>query len=119
MKKVLVSVFALAALAACSSYDYYKGGIQYTQDGEDCIYEMGEQGKHFTNSIYDMNNGKRIVYRNTRCADLYARDNMGQAPRRDRQIIVPAAREVEVAPTCGCKMCGQPVLKRRYVITAE
>ena len=80
---------------------------------------MGEQGKHFTNSIYDMNIGKRIVYRNTRCADLYARDNIGQAPRRERQIIVSAAREVAVAPTCGCKMCGQPVLKRRYVIVPE
>lgn len=121
MKKVLVSVFALAALAACGgSYDYYQGGVQYTQDGEDCVYTMGERGRHFNNDIYDMNNGKKIVYRNTRCADLYARDNLGQAPRHDRQAIVPAAKP---APCNACQAhapkCGEPVLKRRYVIVAQ
>lgn len=119
MKKVLVSVLALSALAACSSYDYYKGGVRYTQDGEDCIYTMGENGHRFSNDVYDMNNGKKIVYRNTRCSDLYARDNLGQAPRHDRQIIVPAAREVADAPSCGCKTCNQPVLKRRYIIVSQ
>lgn len=136
MKKVLVSVFALTALAGCASYyDYYKGGIRYTQDGEDCVYYAGEYGRNFSSDIAGLDNGKKIVYRNTRCADLYARDNFGAEPRHDRQALVPAAREVScttcnaqpvqvVAPVqvaapvveYGCKTCNQPVLKRRYVI---
>ena len=52
MKKVLVSIVALAGLAGCASYyDYYKGDVRYTQDGEDCIYYVGEYGNHFSNEI--------------------------------------------------------------------
>lgn len=131
MKKVLVSVIALTALAGCASYyDYYKGGVRYTQDGEDCVYYAGEYGRNFSKDISGIDNAKKIVYRNTRCVDLYNKDNFGQAPRHDRQVIVPAARELPCgacstsvqpvvvnAPEYGCKTCGtQPVLKRRYVI---
>ncbi len=127
MKKTLVSVFALTALVGCAgSYDYYKGGVKYSQEGEDCVYYIGEEGHRFNREISDMDNSKKIVYRNTRCADLYERDNLGQEPRHDRRILVPAAREVTVAqpvqvsaPSCGCATCGQPVLKRRYVIVAQ
>lgn len=117
MKKALITIFALAGLSGCVYYDYYKGGVRYTQDGEDCIYYAGEAGNNFSGEISDLNNSKKIVYRNTRCADLYARDNFGQAPRHDRQILVPAAK-----PCNAC--CGQvqpcakqtTVVKRRYVI---
>ena len=100
MKKVLVSVIALTSLAGCGAYyDYYKGGVRYTQDGPDCIY------------------------RNTRCEDLYAIDNFGQEPRHDRQILAPAA-QVTPCDSCArvekvsCNSCAQaqPVLKRRYII---
>lgn len=122
MKKILASVFALAVLAGCASYyDYYEGGVRYTQDGEDCIYYAGEFGRNFSADIRGMNNGKKIVYRNTRCADLYNRDMIGQAPRHDRQILAPAAREV-AAPcdSCNvCKSCGvQPVSRKYYVVSA-
>ncbi len=114
MKKMLVSVFALTALAGCGGYfDYYKGGVRYTQDGEDCIYYAGEVGRKMSADVAGMDNTKKIVYRNTRCADLYARDMFGQEARHDRQILVPAAREVTV-PACGCNSCG---VSRRYIIT--
>ncbi|MDE6478342.1 MAG: hypothetical protein K2L95_02825 [Alphaproteobacteria bacterium] len=124
MNKIMVSVLGLMALAGCSSYyDYYQGGVRYTQNGTDCIYYSGEYANNFTGNIGAMNNGKKIVYRNTMCADLYARDNMGNAPRHDRVAIVPAAREVPATPVTvepvlnlGCNTCGAPVLKRKYII---
>lgn len=123
MKKVLVSMIALAGLAGCASYyDYYKGNVRYTQDGEDCIYYTGEMGNHFSADIRNLNTGKKIVYRNTRCADLYSRDMMGQAARADRVIMAPAAREVAysapvvyAAPRCNA--C-QTNVSRKYVLVS-
>ena len=118
MKKAFVSVVAVAALAGCA-YDYYEGGVRYTQDGNDCIYYAGEFGNHFNSEIRGLDTSKRIVYRNTRCEDLYARDMFGQAARADRQILVPAAEQVSVAPSCGCKnACSmpQPIVRHKYVI---
>ena len=134
MKKVLVSAIALSTLAGCTYYDYYKGGVRYTQDGTDCIYYSGEYGQNFSADIRGLDNGKKIVYRNTRCEDLYARDMMGQAPRQDRQILAPAAAPVYAAPvatpcnTCAaaqpvqvvapCHACNQPISTRKYVIVS-
>ncbi len=116
MKKVLVSVLALMALAGCASYyDYYKGDVRYTQDGEDCIYYTGEMGNHFSSDIRSLNTGKKIVYRNTRCADLYNRDMAGTAPRADRVIMTPAAQYV-AASSCGCGACNATTVRRKYVI---
>ena len=132
MKKVLVSVFALVALAACAQhYDYYKGGVQYTQDGADCIYYAGEQGRHYSNEIDGLNTNKKIVYRNTRCEDLYSRDMMGQTARNDRRVLAPATAPVAApAPTCNacaaattcvasdapCKASAGQIVRRKYVI---
>ena len=79
----------------------------------------GDIKLHYT--VYE---DKKIVYRNTRCEDLYARDTFGQERRQERKILVPAAQEVSCnlcganveKVSCGCKTCGQAVLKRRYVI---
>lgn len=120
MKKVLVSVIALVALAGCGDYyDYYKGGIRYTQDGEDCIYYAAENGYRYSSDIRSIDGNKKIVYRNTRCADLYARDNFGMAPRADRQILAPAAKTVTT--TCGCNTCGmpQPISRRKYIVVSQ
>lgn len=118
MKKVLVSVFVLAALAGCASYyDYYKGDVRYIQDGEDCIYYVGEQGNHFSSEIRNLHTGKKIVYRNTRCADLYNRDMAGVAPRADRVVIAPVAPVAQyvAAPSCGCNKCGTNIVRKKYV----
>lgn len=119
MKKILASVFALAVLAGCSSYyDYYKGGVRYTQDGEDCIYYVGENGRHFSNEIRNLDGNKKIVYRNTRCADLYARDSFNNGPRADRQILAPVVVQHDMTPvakSCGCGKCGA---SSKYVLVS-
>lgn len=132
MKKVLASIFAVAVLAGCAShYDYYKAGVRYTQEGSDCVYYSGEKANRFNNEVRGMDNGKKIIYRNTLCANLYESDMAGQPARQDRQILTPAA---DVTPcnacamktvaknTCGCKKVAcdaAPVLKRRYIIVSQ
>lgn len=118
MKKGLIAVVSLIALAGCGEYyDYYAGGVRYTQDGADCIYYSAEKGNNYSNDIQNLNGDKKIVYRNTRCADLYAHDNFNTAPRADRQILTPVAQPV-VTQSCGCNSCGntQSVPHRKYVI---
>ncbi|MDL2295855.1 hypothetical protein LJC18_03530 [Lachnospiraceae bacterium OttesenSCG-928-E19] len=122
MKKVLAAVLGLVVLAGCSShFDYYKGDVRYVQEGTDCVYYTTEQGRKFSEEIRGLNAGKKVVYRNTLCADLYARDTFGEAPRADRKILTTAAE----APTCNavqtCNTCAkaQPVMKRRYVIVSQ
>ncbi|MCR4917694.1 MAG: hypothetical protein K5912_01990 [Alphaproteobacteria bacterium] len=135
MRKLLISVIALAGLSGCTYYDYYKGGVRYTQDGADCVYYSGEYARHYSYDINGIDGNKRIVYRNTRCEDLFARDNGGRAPRPDRQVLMPAVQEAPVAAessckqekSCGCsaapvaKSCGcnaaAPISRRVYTVT--
>lgn len=133
MKKIL-ALIALIAVAGCSSYyDYYKGGVRYTQDGEDCIYYSGEFARHYSANVNAADLDKKIVYRNTRCADLYARDTMGQEARNERRVLTPAAevvvepepivapRQIVVKPapkkSCGCG-CAKKTTKQ-YVIVSD
>ena len=61
MKKFL-ALIALVAVAGCASYyDYYKGGVRYTQDGEDCIYYSGEFARHYSNKVNAADLDKKIV----------------------------------------------------------
>lgn len=123
MKKVFVSAITLATLVGCGgSYDYYEGGVRYTQDGQDCVYYAGEHGSNFSRYVDGLDNDKKIVYRNTRCEDLYARDMFGQDIHQEHKILVPTTQEscnykLE-NPSCGCKNSSQAVLKRRYVIVS-
>ena len=110
MKKALVSIVALAALAGCASYDYYRGGVRYVQDEEDCIFYYGEYGSHYSNDIRTLDTEKRVVYRNTSCADLFARDNGGVAPRTHRAVLTRAAK----TSSCGCDKCEKA--NKHYVI---
>lgn len=118
MKKVLVSVVALTALAGCAGYyDYYKSDVRYVQDGEDCIYYAGEDGRHFTGDMKKLNNDKKVVYHNTRCRDLYRQDNAGIIPTQERKVFVPTSDLTPLAPSCGCQAeCPRQTAKRRYVI---
>ncbi len=106
MKKFLISVMAVAGLAGCT-YDYYKGGVRYTQDGDDCIYYADEYGRNYSSDIRGLDDSKRIVYRHTRCEDLFARDNGGRVPAASRKVLSAAAVAApEAAPvvekSCGC-----------------
>ncbi|MBQ9540500.1 MAG: hypothetical protein IJU89_03690 [Alphaproteobacteria bacterium] len=135
MKKILALV-ALVALAGCSDYyDYYKGGVRYTQDGADCIYYSGENARHYSRDVNSADLDKKIVYRNTQCADLYARDMAGQEARQERRVLTPAAEYIEepaiieqprqivvkpapvVKKSCGCNKCAKRASKQ-YVIVS-
>lgn len=111
MKKTLFALFGLMVLAGCSSYyDYYKGGVRYTQDGDDCVFYAAEHGRRYSEDIRSLDLDKKIVYRNTKCRDLYLRDNFGAAQRTERQVLASAV--TKPATTCGCaKKCG----KKKYV----
>lgn len=110
MKKVLVSAIALATLVGCA-HDYYRGGVRYVQDGEDCVYYYGESGSRYSNEIRDLDTEKRIVYRNTSCADLFTRDNGGVIPSPKRAVLTRAAQPA----SCGCDACAKST---RYVIVS-
>ena len=113
MKKSLVAVFGLAVLTGCAGYyDYYKGGVRYTQDGEDCIFYAAERGRHYSDDIRKLDTDKKIVYRNTMCRDLYVRDNAGVASTNARQILMSAAT---VADAPKCNSCGKCATKKKYV----
>jgi len=138
MKKMLISVLGLVALSGCA-YDYYQGGVRYVQDGTDCIYYSGEQGRRFSDDVSAMRTGKKVVYRNTICANLYDQDTNGQPARQDRQILAPAAVEQTYSPCdnggcmtqsyaptyytykSGCAACSQPVPVQRkfYVVSGS
>lgn len=135
MKKIL-SLVALIVLAGCSNYyDYYKGGVRYTQDGADCIYSSGEYARHYSAGVNAADLDKKIVYRNTQCADLYARDMAGQEVRQERRVLTPAAEYVDAEPviveqprqivvksapvakkSCGC--CNKKQATKQYVIVS-
>ncbi|MBR3930545.1 MAG: membrane lipoprotein lipid attachment site-containing protein [Alphaproteobacteria bacterium] len=108
MKKTVFALFGLVVLSGCAGYyDYYKGGVRYTQDGEDCVFYAAERGRRYSEDIRSLNTDKKIVYRNTACRDLYLRDNMWQTPRTERQTLTPVNTS-----ECGCaKKCG----KKKYV----
>ena len=113
MKKTLFAVIGLAILSGCSSYDYYKGGVRYVQDGDDCVFYSAERGRHYSEDIRKLDADKKIVYRNTMCRDLYVRDNMGVASTNARQILSPAATTVSDAPKC--TTCNKCATKKKYV----
>ena len=115
MKKAVLSILGLTLLAGCSGYDYYESNVNYRQKGEDCVYYFDESGEKFNQEIRSLEDSKKIVYRNTKCSELYMNDTFG-AERNDRKAIVPVYEE-PVAPKCGCNKCGKKkVLKNRYVI---
>jgi hypothetical protein len=120
MKKFLISVFGLVVLAGCSaSYDYYKGGVKYTQDGDDCVYRADERGREFSDEVRDMDKNQKVIYRNTLCADLFKKDTAGRY-RQERQVLKSAPAPV-ACKSCACNRgCAQgvPVIKRRYVIVS-
>ena len=110
-------MLGLGLIAGCSSYDYYKTDLRYRQEGSDCVYYYNEKGDKFNEEIRSLKDAKKVVYRNTQCADLYNDDTFG-FERNDRKAIVPVyTEEKPVAPKCGCNVCGKKrTLKNRYVI---
>lgn len=114
MNKIVLSMLGLTLIAGCSGYDYYKTDLRYRQDGEDCIYYYSEDGDRFNRDIRSLEDAKKIVYRNTRCEDLYNGDTFG-VERNDRKAIIPVFSEEKPAEhTCGC--VKKRTLNKRYII---
>lgn len=118
MKKAVLSMLGLAMIAGCSGYDYYESDLRYRQKGEDCVYYFSEEGEKFDSEIRNLQDAKKIVYRNTKCSDLYMNDTFG-AQRNDRKAIVPVYvdNEMPKKSNCGCSKCAKKqVLQSRYII---
>ncbi|MDW2994548.1 MAG: hypothetical protein R8N24_00765 [Alphaproteobacteria bacterium] len=93
MKKTLIALLGFVLVAGCSSYEYYRGGVRYVQDDSDCIFTSVEQGNRYSDEIRTLDIDKEIVYRNTKCRDLYFRDNMNQVSRTERQVLKPVEKK--------------------------
>ena len=106
MKKTLFALIAFVFTVGCSSYEYYRGDVRYVQDEKYCIFTSAERGDHYSDDIRTLDIDKEIVYRNTKCRDLYYRDNMGQVARTERQVLKPVA-----TLESGCKKAA----KKTYV----
>lgn len=109
MKKVLIAVFGVMMLTGCATYyDYYKGGVRYTQDGDDCVFYAVERGRHYSEDIRALDIDKKVVYQNTKCSDLYVRDNMGMPQRTERAVLKPVVKKE-------CGSCPKKCTKKKYV----
>ena len=130
--KQVVALMAVVMVAVCSSrYDYYKGGVRYVQDGKDCIYSVSENARQYSVDVKSADLGKKIVYRNTSCADLYARDTMGQEVRNERRVLAPVSMMSEtviesqhvvksmpvVKKSCSC--CTKKKTTKQYVVVSD
>lgn len=121
MNKLLISMAALTVFAGCTYYDYYKGGIRYTQDGKDCIYYADEYARHYSDAVGGLDGSNRIVYKNTRCEDLYALDNAARFARNDRKVLVKASEveSVKCSSKVGATDTVAPISRRFYTLTAK
>lgn len=110
MKNTLVALFGLMVLGGCAGYyDYYKGGVRYTQDGDDCVFYSAERGRKYSEDIRSLDADKKIVYSNTKCRDLYVRDVANVSSFNARHVLAPAADDVAVKSTCN------KAVKKKYV----
>lgn len=108
MKKVLVSVIVAILLAGCA-HDYYTGNVKYVQNGKHCEYSFEEEGGRLSSDVRDLNASKKMVYRNTKCEDLFIRDNGGQIPGASRRVLKNAGT-VTVAGMETSTLAGAPRL---------
>ena len=102
MKKTLFALIAFVFTVGCSSYEYYRGDVRYVQDEEDCIFTSFEHGNRYSDEIRTLDIDKEIVYRKTKCRDLYYRDNMGQVARTERHVLKPVEKK-----DYGCNKTGR------------
>lgn len=97
MKKILSFMIVAGVITGCSYYDYYESGVRYSQEGENCVYRSNEYAENYSENIKGIDDDKRVIYRNTRCEDLFVRDNGGRIERNDRRALVPTAAPAKPA----------------------
>ena len=131
MQKILSFMIVAGVITGCSYYDYYRGGVRYVQRGDNCVYYSEESSEEqFSEKVEEFDDENRIVYKNTRCEDLFARDNAGRMDRNKHHILAPATvanrkpKPVAVAkpvekPCCECKAELVPVSGQFFALTAK
>ncbi len=120
MKKIITCLFLTGTLVGCTHYDYYQGGVRYTQDGIDCVYREGEDGTRFNNDVESFDSGKKIVYRETLCKDLYAKDAANKKIDERKVLAAPVRLEVSKPETATVvrRVYVKPVTTRRFIVAA-
>lgn len=131
MQKILSFMIVAGVITGCSYYDYYRGGVRYVQRGDNCVYYSEESSEEqFSEKVEEFDDENRIVYKNTRCEDLFARDNAGRMDRNKRHVLAPAtvanrkSKPVAVTkpvekPCCECKAELVPVSGQFFALTAK
>ncbi len=131
MQKILSFMIVAGVITGCSYYDYYRGGVRYVQRGDNCVYYSEESSEEqFSEKVEEFDDENRIVYKNTRCEDLFARDNAGRMDRNKRHVLAPATvanrkpKPVAVAkpvekPCCECKAELVPVSGQFFALTGK
>ncbi len=131
MQKILSFMIVAGVITGCSYYDYYRGGVRYVQRGDNCVYYSEESSEEqFSEKVEEFDDENRIVYKNTRCEDLFARDNAGRMDRNKRHVLAPATvanrkpKPVAVTkpvekPCCECKAELVPVSGQFFALTAK
>lgn len=131
MQKILSFMIVAGVITGCSYYDYYRGGVRYVQRGDNCVYYSEESSEEqFSEKVEEFDDENRIVYKNTRCEDLFTRDNAGRMDRNKRHVLAPATvanrkpKPVAVAkpvekPCCECKAELVPVSGQFFALTAK
>ncbi len=133
MQKILSFLIVAGLITGCSYYDYYKGGVRYVQRGDNCVYYSEESSEEqFSEKVEEFDDENRIVYKNTRCEDLFARDNAGRMDHNKRHVLVPATvanrKSKPVAkpavkpvekPCCDCTAELVPVSGQFFALTGK
>ena len=131
MQKILSFMIVAGVITGCSYYDYYRGGVRYVQRGDNCVYYSEESSEEqFSEKVEEFDDENRIVYKNTRCEDLFARDNAGRMDRNKRHVLAPATvanrkpKPVAVTkpvekPCCECQAELVPVSGQFFALTAK
>ena len=131
MQKILSFMIVAGVITGCSYYDYYRGGVRYVQRGDNCVYYSEESSEEqFSEKVEEFDDENRVVYKNTRCEDLFARDNAGRMDRNKRHVLAPATvanrkpKPVAVAkpvekPCCECKAELVPVSGQFFALTGK
>ncbi|MBO7559842.1 MAG: hypothetical protein J6T27_01650 [Alphaproteobacteria bacterium] len=136
MQKILSFMIVAGVITGCSYYDYYRGGVRYVQRGDNCVYYSEESSEEqFSEKVEEFDDENRIVYKNTRCEDLFGRDNAGRMDPNKRHVLAPAAvanrkpkpvvKPVAVAPKPAEKPCCEctaelvPVSGQFFALTGK
>ena len=90
-------------------------------------YSEESSEEQFSEKVEEFDDENRIVYKNTRCEDLFARDNAVRMDRNSRHVLVPAKvanRKPKPAvaakpakPCCDCAAEMVPVSRQFYSLT--